>query len=251
MNRKYIIIALCLVTLATSALAVGRKSVIEATVAMIKPRPAARANTASTTSPPQANALQTSASLIQTQANAEAKGQPPASPVPQYIIYRQLFRHVVELKKKAEEEERNGRDGAVLRSLYKRNAKLNDAEATILEQIAEESDAQIAEFDGRAKKIIDEARAQHRGGELQPGETLPPPPPELGILQEQRNTAVLQARDRLRAIFGEEEFDRFDKFVQRDVAPKIKPVQLGLPRPLLMNSPRQQKEKSDRVSAKG
>jgi hypothetical protein len=31
--------------------------------------------------------------------------------------------------------------------------------------------------------------------------------------------------------------------VQREVAPKIKPVQLGLPRPTLPGSPRKQKDK--------
>jgi hypothetical protein len=238
MNRKQMIIALCLVTIATSALAIGRKSIAEATVSAVIPQPAAKREPASIIS-----ARQPSADLNAQQANADKKAQAPSGQVPQYIVYRQLFRHVVILKQKAEEEERNGRDGGLLRSLYKRNAKLNDAEARTLEQIAEESDRQVSEFDERAKKIIAEARANHPGGELAPGETLPPPPTELGALQEQRNAAVLQARDKLRAIFGEEAFERFDKFVQRDVAPKIKPVQLGLPRPTLPGSPRKQKDK--------
>ncbi|HEV2798921.1 MAG TPA: hypothetical protein VGW12_00395 [Pyrinomonadaceae bacterium] len=238
MNRKQMIIALCVVTIATSALAIGRKSIAEATVSAVIPQPATKREPASTIS-----ARQPSADLTAQQANADQKAQAPSGQVPQYIVYRQLFRHVVILKKKAEEEERNGRDGGLLRSLYKRNAKLNDAEARTLEQIAEESDRQVSEFDERAKKIIAEARAQHPGGELNPGETLPPPPAELRDLQEQRNTAVLQARDRLRTIFGEEAFERFDKFVQRDVAPKIKPVQLDLPRPTLPGSPRKQKDK--------
>jgi hypothetical protein len=238
MKRKQIIIALCVITIATSALALGRKSIAEATGSAVTPQPAAKPEPTSTKLAPQ-----TSENATTQQANADKKAQPPSGQVPQYIVYRQLFRHVVILKKKAEEEERNGRDGALLRSLYKRNAKLNDAEATTLEQIAEESDRQVSEFDERAKKIIAEARAQHPGGELNPGETLPPPPAELGALQEQRNNAVLQARDRLRAIFGEEAFGRFDKFVQRDVAPRIKPVRLGLPRPVLPGNPRKQKDK--------
>lgn len=237
MNRKMMIIGLCVATIATSTLAIGLKPTTEALGTILAPQPAA-----ATTSNERASALRTSASLISPQTDGR-KAESPHEQVPQYVIYRQLFRHIVTLKKKAGEDERNGRDGAPLRSLYKRNAKLNDAEAAILEQIAEESDRQISELDAQAQKIIAEARAQHPGGELSPGETLPPPPAELGALQEFRNNAVLQARDRLRALFGEEAFARFDSFVQRDIAPNIKPVRLGIPRPAMPNSPRQQKEK--------
>lgn len=236
MNRKLTLIALCVAVIATSSLAVGLKPSAEpAAVVASSPAPAAATTATAATN-------QASAALVSTQADRETKGQPPASQVPQYIIYRQLFRHVVTLRQKADEEQRQGRDGAALRSLYKRNAKLNDAEAAILEQVAEEGDRRVAEFDEQAKRIIAEARAKHPRGELQRGETLPPPPAELGALQEQRNLAVLQARERLRASFGEEAFDRFDKFVQRDIAPKIKPVQLGIPRPVTPNNPRQQKQ---------
>lgn len=244
MNRKLTITALCVATVATSTLAVGLRPAAKPTAAPVDSRPAADTVNVST-----APIRQASASPAQAQAqtaDADAKGQPQGGQVPQYIVYRHLFRHVVTLKNKADEEERHGRDGAALRTLYKRNAELNDAEAAALAQIAEDADRQVAELDARAKQIIAEARAQHPGGELRPGETLPPPPAELAALQEERNAAVLQWRDRLRAVFGEDGFRRFDAFVQRDVAPRIKPVQLGIPRPVTPGNPRQQQQQRGR-----
>ena len=238
MNKRHMIVALCLMVIATSALALGGKSFAEAAVAGITSQP-----TTKTESLPQTAAPLPSTSVTSQQAGAVSIAQQPRTTVPEHIIYRQLFRHVVILKKKAEEEERKGRDGTAHRSLYKQNAKLNDSEAAILEQIATESDRQISELDTQAQQIISAARAQHPGGQLAKGETLPPPPAELTTLQELRNNAILQSRDLLRANFGEEAFDRFDKFVQREVAPKIKPVQLGIPRPVLPDSPRKEPRK--------
>lgn len=240
MNRKFTITALCVAMVATSTLAVGLRPEAKSTAAPVDSRPAAKTVTVSTTPIQQASA---SAAQAQSQpTDAPSQGQPRGGQVPQYIVYRQLFRHVVILRNKAAEEERQGRDGAALRTLYKRNAELNDAESAVLDQIAEDAERQVSELDAQARTIIAEARAQHPGGELQPGETLPPPPAELGALQEQRNAAVLQWRDRLRAAFGEDAFRRFDAFVQRDVAPRIKPVQLGVPRPVTPGNPRQQQQ---------
>jgi hypothetical protein len=42
----------------------------------------------------------------------------------------------------------------------------------------------------------------------------PPPPPELKALWEERNAIILRARDQIRAVFGEEEFARFDNYAK-------------------------------------
>ena len=50
----------------------------------------------------------------------------------------------------------------------------------------------------------------------------PPPPPELFAMQQERNAIILQARERLHAAFGEEEFTRFDQFVQKRIGSQVK-----------------------------
>jgi hypothetical protein len=143
------------------------------------------------------------------------------APVPDHVIYGLFLRHVSMLKKQAIENERRGKDGSGLRSTYKRKADLSDYEADRLEQIATECEQEVTQQDARAKVIIDAFRARYPNGIVPPGETLPPPPPELQAMQIERDQIVLRARDRLRAAFGEQEFTRFEQFIRSEVAPEI------------------------------
>jgi len=62
--------------------------------------------------------------------------QQPAQSIPDYEVYHQLFHHHVAMKKKAEELEKLGQDGKFLRGFYKREAKLNEEQARVFDQIA-------------------------------------------------------------------------------------------------------------------
>lgn len=139
-------------------------------------------------------------------------------------VYEHLFRHHVHLRRRAEEEERNGRDGRELRSRYRREARLTEREASLLDEIASDSVNRVDELSARARQLIAEARARVPGGRLQRGQTPPPPPSELSSLQRQREDIVLRARGRLRREFGAQAFTRFDEFVQRNVADNMQPV---------------------------
>jgi hypothetical protein len=146
--------------------------------------------------------------------------------IPDFVTYRQLFRHVAFLKDKADEKERGGADGTSLRNYYKREAKLDDREARALDQIASECNAAVERLDGKAKKITDDFRAQHPGGKLAEGELPPAPPAELRALWEERTNTILQAKERLKAAFGEQEFQRFGEYVKQGIVPNIRPVKL-------------------------
>lgn len=91
----------------------------------------------------------------------------------------------------------------------------------LLGEIAAESSLEVAALDAKAKAIVKGYLAQYPGGQVPYGETPAPRPPGLRAMAEERERLVLNARDRLRSAFGEEEFVRFNKFVKRRIAPNV------------------------------
>lgn len=219
MSKKRLVVILLLVAFATSVLAIGstiaqkpdrREQVAVSSPSGLKPQPADLDSAA----PPQP-------------ARPNPQGERPIAPpesqdVPQHVVYAQVFRHIQELHKKADEEERRGRDGAHFRGLYKQMAKLDDRQAALLDQIAAETNGEIGKLNARAMQIIGEMRARHPDGKLAVGEQPPAPPAELGELSAKRRDLILQSRERLRSVFGEGEFHRFDGFVQERLKPGIR-----------------------------
>lgn len=150
---------------------------------------------------------------------------PRSASAPEHVVYRQLFRHLVALKERAREIERQGKDGRALRSHYKDKAGLNDEQARILDGIAADCEREVAQMDAKAQKIIDAFKARFPGGKVPVGEK-PPPPPELHRMQQGRNMIIMHARERLRTALGAQGFQQLDDFVKLNVAPKVKPAQL-------------------------
>lgn len=144
-------------------------------------------------------------------------------------MYRQFFRHLLALKERAAELEREGKNGNGLRSYYKDKIKLNDRDARVLDQTAADCEREIKQFDARAKAIIQAVRARFPNGKVQSGEQLPPPPPELKRLQLERNVAIMQARERLRRAVGEHEFQKINDFIKLNFAPNVQPAQMNRP----------------------
>jgi hypothetical protein len=152
---------------------------------------------------------------------------PPQRPIPDEVVYKHLFSHVLALKEKAEKAEKEGKDATQFRTHFKRKAKLSDEEVQTLNRVAEEWQQEMAPIDARAKAVIQIYKAQFPGGQLPHGQTPPPPPPELRTLSEQRDAAVLRARDRLKTAFGETEFNRFHGYVRDRVTPNVQLIQPG------------------------
>jgi hypothetical protein len=157
----------------------------------------------------------------------------PENNVPEYVVYWHLFHHNNFLRQKATEMEAQGQDGSSLRDFYKREAGLDDAQASAFDQIAAACDANVAAVDAQAKHVIDEYRSQFTGGPLREGDPIPPPPEELGMLQEQRNRTILDARDQLELALGTTAFESFQTFVTENVAPQIKPENMDSLRPAM------------------
>lgn len=221
MKKKRVIVSFLLLAFATSALAIGsgiaqradRPDRGQPTISSpsgLKPKPA-DLDREGPPAPAQPNPME-----------GQIPRQPDAVEIPEHIVYGQVFRHIKELHKKADEEVRQGRDGSQFLKLYKQMAKLDDRQAALLDQVAAQVNAEVERLDKRAMKIIGELRARHPEGKLAPGEQPPAPPAELAELSAARRDRINEARERLRAVFGEEEFARFNQFVRERVRPGIR-----------------------------
>lgn len=101
-----------------------------------------------------------------------------------------------------------------------KEAALGEAHARALEAVAAATVAEVERQDAKAREVIDAFRSRYPGGVVPRGERLPPPPPELKAMQEERNAIILRGRERVRATLGEREFGRFNEFVLRRFAAK-------------------------------
>lgn len=136
--------------------------------------------------------------------------------VPDHIVYGFVIRKVSIITNKTKELRASGRIGQKPYFAMQKDANLNDVQAKILESIASACQQEIERQDEKAKVIIEAFRSQFPEGKIPEGMTLPPPPPELKLMWEERNAMILRARDRLRAAFGEQEFHRFDQHAKFD-----------------------------------
>lgn len=151
-----------------------------------------------------------------------------SQPVSDHILYESFFSDVVELKNAAKEAERKGdhQKASKLSTSIERAAKLNNTQAQLLDQAATDCKQAVTSLDAKAYKIIGQMRAQHNGGRLRPGQPLPPLPPALISMQDERDRTILRSRDVLRGALGESAFQDLDRFVRNTLSPHLKVVPL-------------------------
>lgn len=147
--------------------------------------------------------------------------QPQAADVPDHVMYKHLFHHVMALKRKAEDVEKEGKDATQFKTHFMRKATLTPEQSRALEEVASKLEQEEQMIAARAKPLIAAYKAQYPNGQVPHGQTPAPPPPELRKLSEEHDASVLRARDRLRVRLGDAEFARFDKFVKTKVAPNV------------------------------
>jgi hypothetical protein len=148
--------------------------------------------------------------------------------IPDDIAYGQIFKHLEELNKKADQEEQvRGKDGQKLRNLYKKMASLDERQARVLDRIAGQTNRELRKLDERARQIIDQVRAQIPNRRIERGQKPPLPPQELFDLARKRKEVVTEAIGNLRKEFGEAEFVRFSQFLNEKVKPGVKKIGNG------------------------
>jgi hypothetical protein len=151
--------------------------------------------------------------------------------LPEAVVYRQIFRHVLALQQDADALEKKGEDASRQRSFYKKNAGLTDEEDAILTGVAKDCLAEVTRQDQEAYRLIRAVRSQVPNGVVAIGQVAPPPPAELSAMQEERDAITLRARDRLRSELGDQPFERFAQFVRTKIAPQIQRIAVARPRP--------------------
>jgi hypothetical protein len=228
MNKKLIVLSLCLTALATGAFAFNRQSSIN------KGGLASGQAKANKSSQPLTNRERSAASLPP-QGNA-----PQVEPVPQAVIYRHLFHHIVMLNQEAQQEELQGNDGSAIRTLYQRLAQLSDEQAHTLDKIATNCDLQVESINTDAKRLIYQYREQ--SANTNRSQSQPQMASELTALQGQHDAVILQSRDSLHSALGDTEFQRFDQFVQSVITPQFTQSKLSFPQPGSTNTPALQQQ---------
>lgn len=144
-----------------------------------------------------------------------------ASSIPEPVIYSILFHFVVDVRAQAKETELSGKDPSSLNSYFRLVANLDDGQARALNEIAAECIAEADKQDRKARDVIDRFRAQFPSGKVHKGTKLPPPPPELQAMQQEKNEILLKYRDKLRASLGETGFENLGKFINEQIVPKV------------------------------
>lgn len=158
--------------------------------------------------------------------------------VPPHAVFNEFFYHVNFLKKQADKEEKAGKNVAALRSFYKRQARLDDAQQRQLDQTASKLARELERMDEKAQKLIRQFRADVQAMNIGPGQVPPAPPEELKAMQAERNASVLRSRDELRNALGEEVFGRLDRYVRQHIAGRMMAERFDRPRPENPNRPR-------------
>lgn len=218
MKKKSLFFALLAIALTTSALALTGSSIAQKSTDKEK---------GTVSSPSGLKQVPADLDKDDRKAASQAETQPAPAPaqdqdVPLHVVYDQMFRHIKELNKKADDESRQGKDGEHFRTLYKRLARLDDNQSQALDRIARSVDREIEPLNKKAVDIIRSIRERHPNGKLAQGELPPEPPAELRVLSDQRRQVILQAREELHASIGDEAFQRFDDFVKERIKPGIR-----------------------------
>jgi hypothetical protein len=149
---------------------------------------------------------------------------PSPSQAPEHVVYRQFFRHLVALKRRAEEMESQGNSGKALRTHYKDKIGLENRQADLLDEIATECERETAKVDEQAQRIIQAARARVPNGRAASVEEIPPPPPALKKLQLRRDMIVMRGRHRLVTELGAYGFQQIDDFLKLNFARDVQPA---------------------------
>jgi hypothetical protein len=152
--------------------------------------------------------------------------QPSPIEPPQYVVYHMVFRHVVWLENKADEEQLFGRDGSPYKNRYQKFAGLSDSETQLLKQTATQTVDRVKEIDKRIEILV-KADREKRKSEMvgKPLPTSAPPlNPEVTQLDLERQNVILAGYSKLSDNFEGWRFVKFEEFVKKNIASQINSV---------------------------
>lgn len=140
------------------------------------------------------------------------------------VVYSAFFQMIVDLENQALELESEGAKGETLRGYVQTQSNLTDDQARKLGVIAAACVEQVAQQDARALEVIQKSQSQFPGGRIPKGSQVPPPSPELKVLQQERDQIILAARDSLSNALGAASFDNVEQFATHRIGLSVRPT---------------------------
>ena len=149
------------------------------------------------TESPKQNAISPKQSAIPT--------APQRAGLPEHVRYFFLFHHLSAIKE------------TPAATRFQAKAGLNSGQLQALTSIAINNERELKRLDEKAEAIIAAFHEQYPPGRLPSGVVPPALPQEINVLQQQREATILRFREQIRRILGEEEFARFEAFVNDEI----------------------------------
>lgn len=166
-------------------------------------------------------------------------------PIPEEMVYWMLFEQINELKTKDTQSSLQGETTTFKNSFYANTLKLSATQFAAIDNAVANCLSQIQPIDQQARQIINQYRSQYPNGQLvkkqpsqpsgefysprieSPIENVPPVPPQLLTLQNQKNQIILNTKESIRQALGASSFAEFDAAVKEDANNILEPLNLG------------------------
>jgi len=148
----------------------------------------------------------------------QSQGQTAAAqPISAETRYQFFFMHLATLEKVADELDKKGKDGNLMRGYEAHAAGLNQAEEAVMKRIAFDCNQALAELDQKRAQMVQAFRAQHPDKEY----FHTPLPPEMKQLQQEKITIIQSHMEELKSDLGADMFQKLDAYMQQRMASAI------------------------------
>ncbi|WP_213807907.1 hypothetical protein [Granulicella sp. dw_53] len=152
------------------------------------------------------------------------------APLP--ILYRHFLAYQIHLDRAADALEKRGKNGNDFRNHFQKKLDLTGDEIALVRASGLRLEIALGKKDAEAKALIDATRAQFPKQSAKTGQPieLPPVPPQLLVLQKERDQLIEAEVKDLKTKLGSTAAARLDKFLQTDFAPAVTTQSIVLPR---------------------
>ena len=215
MNKRSIVIGICIVAITITTLSFGRTARLSPIgfsqdPDTAKPLPKVPGNRSGAT-----------VSLNENKEVTVSTTQMADGQVPDAIVYSYLFRSILLLREKAEEEERQGRSGAGYTKAIQASLKLDDVTAKALDDAATAWNSKKQEIESKAEAVLNRTGGARPVAEGEAQMMTESSEAELQLAYDEINNSLLTARDSLRENLGEKGFETLAKSIEENVTSKI------------------------------
>lgn len=145
-------------------------------------------------------------------------------------LYWHFLMHQNHLDAVAASRQQQGRDGKWLRDYYQKKLGFTDAQFASVRSAAQRLESELKEIDAKVKAVIDADHAVHPRRLASPSD-LPPIPPQLLALRDQREVLIEHEASALKTALGPQQAAKLDAFLENEFAPNVRLQYVGPPRP--------------------